>query len=78
MASGLAVPPKTPTVTTMNPPTRFVLWEMLLLFASILVFRSAWMLLDRLDWTGTTAGLWTLLLAGTVLCVLAFRVINEN
>ena len=62
----------------MNPPTRLLFWEMLLLFASILVFRSAWTLLDRIDWTGTTAGLCTLLVAGAGLCVFAFRAINEN
>ena len=62
----------------MKPPTRLVFWEMSLLFASILVFRSAWTLLDRIEWTGTTAGLWTLLIVGAVLCVPAFRAINKN
>jgi len=62
----------------MNPSARLILWEMLLLFASILVFRSAWTLLDRIDWTGTTVGLWTLLAAGSFVCALAFRAINKN
>lgn len=54
-----------------------IVWEMLLLFASILVFRSAWILLDRCDWANGTAGLLGLLTVGGVLCVVAFRAINK-
>jgi len=51
---------------------------MLPLFASVLVFRNAWTLLDRLGWSSTTAGLRALLATGTVACVLVFRAINKN
>jgi hypothetical protein len=55
-----------------------VAWEMLLLFASILVFRSAWTLLDQWDWAGSPAGLVTLLVVGSGLCAAAFRAINKS
>jgi hypothetical protein len=51
---------------------------MLLLFASVLVFRSAWILLDRWDWANGTGGLIALLIIGCALCVVAFRGINPS
>jgi hypothetical protein len=55
-----------------------ICWEMLLLFASILVFRSAWLLLDSWDWASGTTGLIALLTVGSALCVIAFRAINKS
>jgi hypothetical protein len=54
-----------------------IAWEMLLLFASILVFRSGWILLDRWSWASGTTGLAALLAVGSLLCVIAFRAINK-
>jgi hypothetical protein len=61
--------PKRPTL---------IAWEMLLLFASVLVFRSTWILLDRWDWANGTGGLIALLIIGCALCVVAFRGINQS
>jgi hypothetical protein len=55
-----------------------IAWEMLLLFASVLVFRSIWILLDRWDWANGTGGLIALLIIGCALCVVAFRGINPS
>lgn len=53
-------------------------WELLLLFASILVFRSVWLLLDAMKWTAETTGLLALLVPGVVLCVVALRAIHSD
>ncbi len=46
--------------------------------ASILVYRSTWLLLDELKWACTTAGLPGLLAPGVVRCFLALRAINDD
>jgi hypothetical protein len=55
-----------------------IAWEMVLLFASIFVFRSVWTLLDRWAWAGQTPGLLTLLAVGSAVSVVAFRAINKS
>jgi hypothetical protein len=55
-----------------------VAWEIVLLFASVFVFRSTWTLLDRWEWAGGTVGLVTMLLLGSALSVVAFRAINKS
>ncbi|MDI1247437.1 MAG: hypothetical protein PSV13_01015 [Lacunisphaera sp.] len=53
-------------------------WELLLLFASVLVFRSVWLLLDGMKWTRETTGLWVLLIPGVGLCFVALRAIHPD
>lgn len=53
-------------------------WELLLLFASVLVFRSVWLLLDEMNWARETNGLLALLLPGVVLCIVALRAIHSD
>jgi len=62
----------------MKNRNRLIGWEVVLLFASILVFRSTWLLLDDLKWACTTTGLLGLLAPGVVLCFLALRAINDD
>jgi hypothetical protein len=62
----------------MNKKTMLIAWELLLLAASILVFRSAWLLLDRLGWASSPTGLGVLLGAGVVLLVVALRALNRS
>jgi hypothetical protein len=54
-----------------------ILWELLLLFSSILVFRSVWLLLDKMAWASANAGLLVLLGIGSVLTMLALKAINR-
>jgi hypothetical protein len=61
-----------------NNRTQMIGWELLLLFASILVFRSAWLLLDEMKWARETTGLLALLFPGVVLCVVALRAIQSD
>jgi hypothetical protein len=51
-----------------------IIWmEMLLLGASILIFRSVWSFLDSMPWASGKIGLTMLLVAGIVAAVFALR-----
>jgi hypothetical protein len=51
-----------------------IIWmELLLLGASILIFRSVWSFLDRMPWASGKVGLTVLLVAGVVAAVFALR-----
>ena len=51
-----------------------IIWmELLLLGASILIFRSVWSLLDSMPWASGKIGLTVLLVAGVVAAVFALR-----
>jgi len=52
---------------------RLIVGELLLLFASVLVFRSAWTLLD--DYLGKS-NLWLMLLLGIILTVVALILLD--
>jgi len=56
---------------------RIVLWEFLLLIASILVFRSVWTLLDRIPEMNSESGIWASLIAGIVVTFTAILMINK-
>lgn len=58
--------------------TKLILCELLLLFSSILVFRSVWILLDQMAWASEKTGLLTLLGIGFVLTVLALKAIHKD
>ena len=48
------------------------------LFASVLVFRSFWLILDEMKWARETTGLFALFLPRLVLCLVALRVIHPD
>ena len=51
--------------------------EMLLIGASILIFRSVWTLLDSIAWASGRTGLVVLLVVGIVATLFALRSINS-
>jgi len=54
-----------------------IIWmEMVLLGASILIFRSVWSLLDSIAWASGRVGLTVLLVVGVVATVVALRSIE--
>jgi hypothetical protein len=54
-----------------------IIWmEMVLIGASILIFRSVWTLLDSISWASGTVGLTVLLIVGIVAAVPALRSIE--
>ena len=63
---------------TMKNQNHLIVWELLLLLASVLVFRSVWLLLDEMKWAREITGLLALLVPGVVLCVAALRAIHPN
>ncbi len=56
-----------------------IIWmEMLLIGASILIFRSVWTLLDSIAWASGGVGLTVLLIVGVVAAVVALRSIEAR
>lgn len=55
---------------------KIILMEMLLLGASILIFRSVWTFLDSIAWARGTAGLIVLLVVGVLGALVALRSIE--
>ena len=54
-----------------------IIWmELVLIGASILIFRSVWTFLDSIPWASGTAGLTVLLIAGLVATCVALRSIE--
>jgi len=56
---------------------KIVVWEFLLLLASILVFRSVWTLLDRIPAMTSDFGLWASLILGAIVTFIAIFMINK-
>ena len=55
-----------------------IVWEIVLLLASVFVFRGLWTLLDEIKWMSSTSGLIQSLVIGVVLSVIAFWRINRD
>lgn len=54
------------------------IWELVLLLASILVFRSGWLLLDQIAFASSTSALVLLLVIGFVVSIIALKAINKE
>ena len=77
--SGEPVPlPYNRPSTPMRKTKHLILWELLLLFSSILVFRSTWILLDQAAWASARTGLFILLGIGFVLTIVALKAIHRE
>ena len=50
---------------------------MVLILASILMFRSVWLLLDGIEWMGRPAGLGVSLAVGVIVGIVALAAINR-
>jgi hypothetical protein len=55
-----------------------VFWEMVLIVATIPVFRSVWMLLDDIPLMNSPAGLYGSLAIGVILSLVALRIVNNG
>ncbi len=47
-----------------------IIYEMLILIASVLIFRSLWTILDGIEFMSTQAGIWLSLIAGVAITVI--------
>jgi len=54
-----------------------VFLELVLILASILMYRSVWLLLDRTDWMSQPAGLWASLAVGVIVAAVALAAVNR-
>ena len=50
---------------------KHIFWEVLLLIASVLVFRGLWIILDRTLWFNTIELLWASVIFGSILFAVA-------
>jgi hypothetical protein len=57
---------------------QIVVWEMMLIVATIPVFRSVWMLLDDIQFMNSPAGLYGSLALGVILSLVALRIVNNG
>ena len=62
----------------MKNKSHLVFWELVLILASVLVFRGLWLLLDKVEWMNHRAGLWASLAVGVIVCVVALLAVNRG
>lgn len=58
--------------------SKLILGELLLLFSSILIFRSVWLLLDQMVWASAKTGLLILFGIGLVLTAFALKAMHKD
>ncbi len=57
---------------------KLVFSEMALIIASVLIFRSLWMLLDKISFTHETPALWLSLFLGCIITILTLNWIAKQ
>ena len=57
---------------------KVILEEVTVLFASILIFRSGWILLDHMPGLSDDAALWIMLVVGTFFLVVSLFLLNKG
>ena len=62
----------------MKNKSHLVFWELVLILASVLVFRGLWLLLDKVEWMNHLAGLWALLAVGVIVGLVALVAVNRG
>ncbi len=62
----------------MKQTTKTILEELILLFSSILIFRSGWTLLDHVPWLHEDVALWIMLIAGSTVIVVVLYLLNTQ
>jgi hypothetical protein len=55
-----------------------VLWELALILASVLIFRSAWTIIDRVNPMNSELGLWGSFILGVVVAAISLFVLNAE
>jgi hypothetical protein len=58
--------------------SHLVFWELVLILASVLIFRGLWLLLDQVEWLNHRVGLWASLAVGVIVCVAALVAVNRD
>lgn len=55
---------------------RIITYEFLLVFASVLIFRSLWMISDRISWMNHDVGILGSLIIGIVITLISLKRLN--
>lgn len=54
-----------------------ILWEIVLIIGSIPLFRSLWMLFDRIDFMNQYAGILLSFAVGIIICIISLIALNR-
>jgi len=65
-------------IMNMKKTGYLILWEMILIFSSILMFRGVWILLDQIQWMSRPTGLWASMIVGSLAGIAALWAINHQ
>lgn len=58
---------------------KHVFWELLLLIASVFVFRGLWLILDRTLWFNTIESLWVSVIFGVIIFGIAlYKIVHAD
>jgi hypothetical protein len=55
---------------------KIILYEFLLIFTSVLIFRSLWMMLDRVSWMNQDSGIIGSFIVGVIITVISLVKLN--
>lgn len=56
---------------------KILLYELMLIFASVFIFRSLWMIYDQITWMNQEAGIIVSLIAGVIMTLIALVKLNK-
>jgi hypothetical protein len=56
---------------------KILLYELLLIFASVFIFRSLWMIYDKIEWLNTESGIVISLIIGIAITIIALVQLNK-
>jgi hypothetical protein len=56
---------------------KIIIYELLLVFASVLIFRSLWMIIDRISWMNQDYGIYGSLIVGIIITVISLMRLNN-
>ena len=77
MATNIKRTPKSKRGIMKRNNSYLVFLELVLILASILMYRSVWLLLDRTEWMSQPPGLWAGLAAGVIVATVALVALNR-
>jgi hypothetical protein len=56
---------------------KIIIYEFLLIFASVLIFRSLWMISDRISWMNQDLGIMGSLIVGILITLISLMRLNK-
>jgi hypothetical protein len=56
---------------------KIIIYEFLLVFSSVLIFRSLWMIFDRISWMNQDSGIMGFLIVGIIITLISIMRLNK-